>query len=285
MKYPIPYRKKDKWGFSDVTKELLIDCLYEEVIFPFSEENFGLALVKLSGKQCWIDSAGKQLSPPADNVLPFAPNGISIIILDDNNATSRPSIENCLFIDRFGESVFTLPAIRAYGFTNDRCMVLFPNQKYGAINAQGAVVIQPESDNFEVVFEALGRPYFSDSNKISKQNEDLIKFEADQCFGYKDREGNLIFGAEYFSASDFNEGTAMVARCPKAFYHINSNGRKLYDKVYYYGFNFENGIAKVVCNMPDANPFVHARWGVDYYIPPEARWGYIDKNGIEFWED
>lgn len=285
MKYPIPYRKKDKWGFSDVTKKLLIDCRYDEVIFPFSEENFDLALVKFAGKQCWIDTAGKQRSPLADNVFPFTPSEISVIILDDKNAEGRQSIENCLFINRFGAIAFKLPAITADGFRNGICIVLFPNHKYGAINAKGDIVMEPEFDDFEAVFDALGKHYFIDKNEISKQDQGLIKFEEDQCFGYKDREGNVIFEAEYFSASDFNEGTAMVARWPKAFHHINSNGERLYPKDYYYGFNYKNGIAEVVSEMPDVNPFVHARWGVDYYIPLNARWGYIDKNGNEFWED
>lgn len=27
------------------------------------------------------------------------------------------------------------------------------------------------------------------------------------------------------------------------------------------------------------------RWGVDYYIPDDAKWGFIDKQGIEYWND
>lgn len=285
MKYPIPYRKKDKWGFSDVEKQLVIDCRYDEVIYPFSEENFDLALVKIAGKQCWIDTTGNQLSPLADNVFSFTPNEISVIILDDKNVEGRQSIENCLFINRFGESVFKLPAITADGFRNDKCIVLFPNHKYGAVNVKGAIVVEPEFENFEAIFDALGRPYFTDRNEKPEQNQELIKFEKDRYFGYKGRDGHVIFEAGYFSASDFNEGTAMVAKWPKAFYHINRNGEKLYSKEYYYGFNYKNGIAKVVCDMPDVNPFVHERWGVDYYIPLNARWGYIDKKGQEFWED
>lgn len=285
MKYPIPYRKKDKWGFSDVEKQLLIDCRYDEVIYPFSEENFDLALVKIAGKQCWIDTTGNQLSPHADNVFSFTLNEISVIILDDKNVEGRQSIENCLFINRFGASVFELSAITADGFRNDTCIVLFPNRKYGAINAKGSIVVEPEFENFEAIFDALGRPYFTDRNEKPEQNQELIKFEAERYFGFKDKEDNVVFDPHYFYASDFNEGTAMVAKWAKAFYHINRNGEKLYSKEYYYGFNYNNGIAKVVCDMPDVNPFVHERWGVEYYIPLNARWGYIDKKGQEFWED
>ncbi len=52
IKYPIPYRKMDKCGFSTAEKLILIDCIYDEVIYPFSAENFDLALVEIAGKYC-----------------------------------------------------------------------------------------------------------------------------------------------------------------------------------------------------------------------------------------
>ncbi|MBX2949543.1 MAG: WG repeat-containing protein [Crocinitomicaceae bacterium] len=285
MNYPVPYRKMDKWGFSDTEKILLIDCIYDDVIYPFSKENFDLALVKIAGKCCWINTNGTQVSPLADNVFPFTKNEISVVIIDEKNAKEKQSTENCLFINRFGESVFKLAAIMADGFRNDMCIVYFPNHKYGAVNPKGEIIAAPKFDNFEAVFDAIGRPYFSDRNETPEENQELIKFEQNRYFGFKDGNDNVVFKARYFSASTFHEGTAMVAINSKAFYHIDSSGKRLYTKEYYFGFNYKYGIAKVVTDMPDVDPFVHERWGVDYYIPGNARWGYIDKKGQEFWED
>lgn len=287
MKYPIPYRKKDKWGFSDAEKNILIDCNYDDVVIPFSEWNFDLALVKIADKQCWIDATGKQISPLADNVHSFTKDEISVIILDDKNVAGKQSTENCLFINRFGEGVFKLPLLSAIGFNynNDLCVAIFPNQNYGVINSKGAVVVAPIHHTYEAALNEIVSPPLHGRHKKSEKNQELIKFEEDQCFGFKDRDGHIIFEANYFYASDFENGTAIVASRPKSFYHIDIKGQRLYQKVYYYGFNYENDIAIVVSDMPDVNPFVHARWGVDYYIPLSARWGYIDKKGQEFWED
>lgn len=285
MKYPIPYRKIDKWGFSDAEKSILIDCIYDDVIYPFREENFELALVEISGKRCWINTKGEQISPLADQVFSFTQNEISVIVIDAKNVERKQSTGNCLFINRFGESVFTLQAINADGFQNDRCIVCFPNHKYGAVDVTGAIVVGPRFDDLNAVWIEIGRPGIHDRNKKPAQDQKLIQFEKDRYFGFKDREGNVIFKASYFFASEFHEGTAMVAKNSKAFYHIDSSGQRLYHKDYYYGFNYESGIAKVVSDMPDVNPFVHERWGVDYYIPGNSKWGYIDQQGQEFWED
>ena len=53
----IPYRKKDKWGFCDRDKNLVIQPIYDDA-YPFSE---GLARVKLNHKRGgYIDTKGTQ---------------------------------------------------------------------------------------------------------------------------------------------------------------------------------------------------------------------------------
>lgn len=285
MKYPIPYRKVDNWGFSDSEKSIIIDCIYDEVIFPFSEENFNLALVKSKDKFCWINTKGDQISPLADIVFTFTPKGISLIIIDKENFNSRKSNENCVFINCFGEEVFKIHAITANGFQNDQCIVYFPNNFYGAINSDGKVIIEPEFDNYETIWNKIGRPYFYDRNERPSQNQTLIKIEQNRYFGFKDIHENIVIKPIYFFASDYNEDTSIVAKNPKEFHHINLKEQRLYQQDYYFGFNFEYDIAKVVTDKPNVDPFVHIRWGVDYFIPKDAKWGYIDKKGTEYWED
>ena len=72
----------------------------------------------------------------------------------------------------------------------------------------------------------------------------------------------------------------------KGFHHINLQGERLYDKDYYYGYSFNNGIAKVVTNeLVNEDPRKFSNWGVEYYVPENAGWGFIDKLGNEYWED
>lgn len=281
MKYPIPYRDKDKWGFCNPDKTMIIPCIFDDVVLPFSDENFELALVKIGAKKCWINNQGQPVSPLADTVFSFTDNEISVIVLDDDNVNTLQSVKNCLFINRSGQHIFEIDAITANGFQDDFCIVSFPNQKYGAINSLGVTVIEPEFDDISSVWEKMGSPY----PEYIAQPKSLIKFELDFYFGYKNPSGTTVIEPKYMFAGNFSEETAIVALKPKAFYHINNQGDRLYSKSYYYGLDFNNGIAKVVTDLPDVNPFMFERWGVDYYIPDDAKWGFIDKQGIEYWND
>ena len=103
--------------------------------------------------------------------------------------------------------------------------------------------------------------------------------------GFKNEKGEFEISPKYFKAFEFNEGVAAVAEKSKEFYFINELGEKIFDNTYYYSNGFSNGLAKVVTSKIEEDPTVHSRWGVDYYIPPTAEWGYIDTKGNEYWED
>ncbi len=281
MKYPIPYRNKDKWGFCNQEKTILISCIYDDVVLPFSDENFQLSLVKIREKKCWINSFGQQVSPLSDTTFPFTDKEISVVILDDDNVNTLQSVKNCLFLNKSGQPVFEIDAITANGFQNDFCIILFPNQKYGAINSLGETIIEPQFDDISSVWEKMGSPY----PEYIEHPKSLIKFKLDLYFGYKDPLDTIKIEPIYMFARDFSEETTIVAIKPKLFHHINNQGERLYDKNYYFGLDFYNDIAKVVTDRHEDNPFKFERWGVDYYIPETAKWGYIDKQGNEYWND
>jgi predicted nucleic acid-binding Zn ribbon protein len=75
----IPYRKGDKWGFCDSSKNVVIPTVYDEV-YPFSE---GLARVNVRGKYGFVNTAGSVVVQPvydlagdfSENVAWFASNG------------------------------------------------------------------------------------------------------------------------------------------------------------------------------------------------------------------
>lgn len=56
----IPYRKGNKWGFCDRNKNIVIDCIWDEVR-PFEE---GLAVVSIKGRYGYIDKKGKTAIQP-----------------------------------------------------------------------------------------------------------------------------------------------------------------------------------------------------------------------------
>lgn len=59
FKYLIPYRKKKKWGFCDENKNIIIPCIYDDVLY-FKR---GFARVYLKGKQTLINVHGAAALP------------------------------------------------------------------------------------------------------------------------------------------------------------------------------------------------------------------------------
>lgn len=287
IKFPIPYRSKNKWGFCNEMKQILIKCDFDEVVISFCDENFELALVKLDGKLAWLNLEGKIISAWADKIIPFTKDEISILLLDMNNFKANSSFKNCLFINRNGDEVFELDLVTCSDFRNGFCIALFPNKKYGAINSMGEIVIKAEYSNYNAIWEYLGKPMKSDMN-ILLENEikmEMYRYYDNGFYGFKDKNDNIILKPIYKFANEFREGYCAVALLERQFHHIDSNGQRLYAHNYFAAGDFKNGISKVVTTQHDIDPPIHSRWGIDYFVPEDAKWGYIDFNGIEFWED
>ena len=282
----IPYRKKDKWGFADRQKQIVIPCVFDDIARPFSEENVGLALVKKDHKTAWINAEGTYLSPFADITYPFTDYGISVIVVNAKIDTVD-TFPNCFFIDPSGKIVFENDFLTANRFANGKSIVMNPNRMYGVVDAHGNMLHSFETEDYIQIWEKIGRPYFYDCiTAEEKEKSSLVKFENEHRYiGYKDQNGQPVISAKYYKAADFSEGWAAVAIKQKAFFYIDEAGQQTLKKTYYYCGSFHNGIAPVVTHQPDTDPHELSRWDVDYYIPSTAKWGYIDKTGTEYWED
>jgi hypothetical protein len=287
MKFPIPYRQKNKWGFCNDNKEIIIPCLFDQVVIPFSTQNFNLSLIKKGEKFQWINMLGESISPLADVSHPFTPKGVSVIILDKENYNTNKSDRNCLFLDKEGKALFEIESITCDRFKNDTCIVFFPNRKYGAIDATGQKVIEPIFENYNDIWKELGSPMIADSYLLHKTEIDKFPmlFYQNYKYGYVNSNEEVIIEPIYIYATPFWNQCAVVSETIGQVFHINSLGKRMYNQTYYFAKAFENGIAKVVTDLCNADPFVHSRWGVDYYVPDEMKWGYIDQSGVEYWND
>ncbi len=75
-----PFRKGDKWGFSDSDKKFIIEAKYDNA-YRFSE---GLAPVKSNDKHGFIDKTGKEVIPlKYDRAYPFS-DGLAKVTLNGN---------------------------------------------------------------------------------------------------------------------------------------------------------------------------------------------------------
>ena len=127
----IPYRKSNKWGFSNSAKEIVIKCNYDDIIIPFSESNFNLALVSKNKKTCWINTKGIEITPFADMTHQFTDKGISVIIL--NKEIDTVSVfPNCLFVGQNGQVLFENDLLTSNGYQNGLCIAMNKERKYGA---------------------------------------------------------------------------------------------------------------------------------------------------------
>jgi hypothetical protein len=281
----IPYRKKDKWGFCNSANEIEIECKYDNVVVPHSDLNFGLSLVEIDKKTCWINADGNEMTLKADQTHLFTEYEISVIILNKSIETVS-KFPNCYFVNSKGKTLFDNDYLTASHFQNGFCIVMDKDRTYGAIDSEGKLVIPFETKDYNIIWEKIGRPIMSDARQLNKTTNKLFLFSTETRYmGFKNEKDEIILSAKYIKANEFSDGFALVAEKLKDFFFIDSLGNRLNDKTYFYGGAFSNGIAKVVTNKIDGEPTVHSRWGVDYWIPDSAKWGYIDSKGTEYWED
>lgn len=101
---------------------------------------------------------------------------------------------------------------------------------------------------------------------INNQSEVLYPFEADELWGYKDRQGKVVVEPKYFEAHDFKEGLALVrgsAGQNGQYGYIDTHGNVVIPCTYYMAYDFNNDVALVSLATNTG----------------EDRWTYIDKQG------
>jgi serine/threonine protein kinase len=255
----IPFRKGDKWGFSDENKKIIIEPKYDDVE-QFSNDRALVALKDLYG---FIDKTGKEIIEikykSYDPLMMFLPslsgytskfnNGVSFVAIDKGNDSVT-----FVLIDKSGKEIS-----RRYDyideFSNELARVEL-NAKWGFINTSGKEIIQlkyEEAGNFKdgiapVVLEVDGK---KNGGFIDKSGNTVIPFNFGGLLSYGDglictrRDNKWIFidknyadivipKLDYDIIDDFSEGLASV-RLKRSFGFIDKTGNEivplLYEKV------------------------------------------------------
>ncbi|MGC9217302.1 WG repeat-containing protein, partial [Acidithiobacillus sp.] len=120
--------------------------------------------------------------------------------------------------------------------------------KWGFVDANGKVVIQPEWD--KVAWESV-------LNQSVVFNEGLCGVEKDGKWGYIDTSGHLVISNQFDSAAPFFEGLARV-NLGKLVGYIDKTGRYAINPQFNNAGDFHEGLAAV---------------------QTDAGWGFIDKSG------
>jgi hypothetical protein len=265
-----PYRKKEKHGFCTPDKQIVIPCIYENTN-AFSE---GLAAVMLMEKVGYIDLTGKMTIPYKYDFGGAFKEGLAVVERKGKYG----------FIDATGKEVIPLTYDDAEDFT-DGLAIVEKGGLYGFINKQGKVVIplkydlvcpfvngvsQVELKNEELSIDMLG-------NVVPEPQDDVfydgltLDVDINENFGFRDADGNIVVPHIYDWAHEFAGGRAAVCK-DELWGFIDTTGKVVvplkYKDVYE---DFDNGLALVEIGEDDEDA--------------DTELGYIDENGVEYWED
>jgi len=126
------------------------------------------------------------------------------------------------------------------------------NNKWGYINSDGKIKIEPKFDDYPGCFhEGLVR-FMNYDNKVIIDENNVIY--TGLKFGYADRDGKIIIQPQYSWADDFSEGLAPVG--------IN-------DK---YGYIDKTGILVIDPIFEETSPFLNSKARVFF----DETWGIIE---------
>ncbi|OJJ17528.1 hypothetical protein BKI52_27075 [marine bacterium AO1-C] len=257
----IPYRKGDKWGFSNEFKKIKIPCTYASAT-PFFE---GLARVSNEEeKYGFIDKRGKVVIPLEYDWAHSVNNGWIYVEKDTDDWGYVGG-----FIDKTGKTVVPmqlktppvpLPEFHRYEFKDGLMAVPWIDKpkgeaKYGYIDRNSKFVIKPQ---FQYATKF--------SNKLA-----LVQIDSTTA-GYINTSGQILFKkTKYFTTSAFAEGRARV--------RLRTTNER--DKLKQ-GYIDTRGNVVVTLNYNTFNDFKEGVVAVQQFSAKNQdgqKWGFLNKNG------
>lgn len=191
----IPYRKGNKWGYCDRSKNIVIDCVYDEV-WPFNE---GLSSVKLNNKYAIINQSGVLNSQfEFDWIYPYA-----------ESLFSTKKDERWGYTNKIGETKIAYMFEWAYPFENGKAKVKYRNL-WCLIDKNG---------NF------LNESYINTGFDLYYNGFSRVEYE--KKWGYLSLKNTLRIKYKYDWASRFYNGLAQIKLNEKNGF-IDTNGSEFW---------------------------------------------------------
>lgn len=277
--------------------KLISSCWYRQ----FDEYSEGLALVEDNNKYGYIDETGDVIIPITIEKVPFDRNLDSEFSISLHDFRYKPGgFKNGLatvnvnrdfgYINKNGDFEIPCRFKHAHNFSEGLAAISY-GEKWGFINKQEDVVMQIKYDSVFTGFKNGIAQIYSEhkSGYIDKQGEFVVPCIYDYLGDFKEglaparyygkpcyinMKGERIMMGYYEEMGGWSEGLAVV-KCEKTCKcgYIDKEGRNIIPCKYDGAGSFLNGIARI-SNIITV-----------YYREGEHRYGYINKQGVEYWED
>jgi hypothetical protein len=242
----IPFRKGDRWGYCDMSKNIVIECRYDDAR-PFHNSR---AAVKLQGAYFFINTTGERVSGFYDEVEDFQ-EGCNVGRVKKDNYW--------MLIDRFGNELIdpTFLYIREFNHncawsvdSSSRKWILIDENGntlnsffYDCINDfEGKKTIAGIYENGKTQYEILknnGQLFKSLQNKYDfvdgYSNGLAVARRTDSTYCYLGKSGKIKIDSKFKNALSFSEGIAVVVDSNWKTQAINKKGKVLF-KIQYSSF-------------------------------------------------
>lgn len=205
------FSKNGKYGFKDENSKEVIDPIYDNASWSFSN---GMAAVKLDGKWGFIDDKGEEIIPIKYDDMGITSykdgEGYKIYFYEDLLSVYKDKLWGV--VDRNGKEIAPLKYQFVTGFS-DGLAAIEVEGKWGFINRKGEEVIAPKYDNVDKWY---GYCY----------SEGLAGVQLNGKWGYINKKGDLVIPCKYDKVSYFENGKAWV-KVEDEYIDIDKNGKEL----------------------------------------------------------
>ncbi len=235
-------KKDGKWGYINKSGEWTIEPQFDEAC-AFQKNGYAIVGIETKNDKGLktmiyglIDKSGSYvIEPQFDLLYPFDDNGLALA--KDNGNAGYIDISGNYVI----EPVFRQSRTHRF-FSSDYANVsvqVGDDYKAAVIDSKGNYVIEPIYDEIFILENGLFEVQLTD---IKDKGTDEIGITWER--GIIDKDGNFILPIEFFEILRGDDGIYAVQHYGDA-YHIDKNGKPLYDKRFDYVSVFdENGVAE-----------------------------------------
>lgn len=287
MSLLIPYRKKSKWGYSDHSGNIVVDCVYDQVQELALENE--LLLVKQYGENILINRYGNRVVRDFDTYRLCEKDANLLVIVQKVLHTKH--IEK-------GTTEYDMFPKKSGSYYPD--VLEISTCEFRVYDVNGLLVETINSQSYEEVKQLLSCSDFPASVYTSTGNTKSLRPmnlpDPDSESGYKgyfiDPDGRPDTRFEYAFTLEFVNGIAPVQTAKDQWIYINENNEQVSKRSYLRALPFhQSGIAKVVtsfANCKVTDPGNQNNWTSipdNLWFPEGADFGFIDRQGNEYWED